>query len=97
MHVALGIALRHLLMDDAAARRHPLNIPRRNRAAVAHAIAVLHRPGEYVCNGFDTAVGMPRESGQILTRDVVAEVVEQQKWVEIRRIAEAESAPQVDA
>src|ERR1700730_12617302 len=42
MHPARKVSFRHLLMDDAAARRHPLNVAGRDGTAVAHAIAVLN-------------------------------------------------------
>ena len=64
---------------------------------VAHAVAVLHGPRQDVGDGFDAAVRMPRKPGQVILRNVVAEIVEQQKRVEIGRVAETERAAQVHA
>ena len=77
MHAALGIALRHFLMDDSAARRHPLDVAGGNGAAIAHAIAVFHGSGQYICYGLDPTVRMPGEAGEIVGGNVVAEIVEQ--------------------
>jgi hypothetical protein len=40
---------------------------------------------------------MPGKSGAIVFRTIVAEVVEQEKWIEFARIPETEGAPQLDA
>src|SRR5271166_4252108 len=95
MHSSHRIALWHLLVDDPAPCRHPLNIAGSNRAAVPHAVAVLYRSGEDVRNGLDAAMRMPRKSRKIIRRNIVAEVIEQQKWIEVRRIAETECSPQM--
>ena len=97
MHAARLIALRHLLVDDAAAGRHPLDIPGRDGAMVAHAVPVLHGSGEYVSDGLDSAVWMPREARQIILRNVIAEVVKKQERIEVRGVAETERPAQVHA
>jgi len=43
VHAALHIALRHLLMHDAAARGHPLHVAGAKHTAIAEAVAVLDR------------------------------------------------------
>src|SRR4029450_11288530 len=43
VHAAGGVALRHLLVHDAAAGGHPLHVTGAEAAAVAQAVAVLHR------------------------------------------------------
>ena len=43
------------------------------------------------------AVRMPGKAGQVVLRDVVAEVVEEQERIEVGRVAEAERAAQVHA
>jgi hypothetical protein len=40
---------------------------------------------------------MPRKSGAIVFRTIVAEVVEQEERIELARIPEAEGAPQLHA
>ena len=95
MHAARLVALRHLLVDDAASRRHPLHVARANRALVTQAVAVLHGSGEHVGDGLDAAVGMPRKAGSVALGIVVPKVVQQKKRIEVRRIAEAKRAAQV--
>src|SRR2546425_8729857 len=97
VHPAALVAPRHLLMQDAAARRHPLHVPGAEGAAVAEAVAVLHAPAEHVGDGFDTAMGMPGESGEVVLRVVVAEVVQQQERIEIAGVPEAERPAQLYA
>ena len=97
VHPSLRVALRHLLVHDAAARRHPLHVAGAEVAAVAEAVAMLDVAGEHVGDGLDPAVGMPRKAGEIVVRAVVAEVVEQEERIELRRVAEAEAALQLDA
>ena len=60
--------LRHLLVQDAAAGRHPLHVAGAEAAAVAEAVAVLDGPGEHVGDRLDAAVRMPREPGEIVVR-----------------------------
>ncbi len=97
VHFARCVALGHLLVDNPAPRRHPLHVAGGDGAAIAHAVAVLHGSGEHIGDGLDPAVRVPREARQVVLGNVVAEVVEQQKRVEIGRIAEAERAAQVYA
>ena len=87
MHAAGGVALGHLLMDNAAAGGHPLHIASGNGAAVAHAVAVFDGTGEDIGDGLNAAMGMPRKAGKIILGHIVAKI----------GIAKAESAPQMDA
>src|SRR5579872_4726808 len=84
-------------MDDAAARRHPLHVAGSDSSAIPHAVAVLHGAGEDIGDGFDAAVGVPREARQVVLWNVVAEVVQKQERVEFGGVAEAECAAQVHA
>ena len=70
-------------MQDAAAGRHPLHVAGAEIAAVAEAVAVLDGPGQHIGNGLDAAMRMPRETGPIIVRPVVAEIVEQQERIEL--------------
>jgi hypothetical protein len=97
VHPALVVAFRHFLMDDPAAGGHPLHVAARQRAAVAEAVAVIDLAGEHVGDGFDAAMGMPWEAGEVLVGVVVAKIVEQQKRIELLWIAEPESALQFHA
>ena len=58
---------------------------------------MLHGAGEHVGDGFDAAVRMPGEAREIVGGPIVAEIVEQQKWICLRRVAKAEGASQFDA
>ena len=97
VHAALRVALRHLLMQDAAAGRHPLHVAGAERAAVAEAVAVVDRAGEHVGDGLDAAMRMPREAGEVVVRVVVAEIVEQQERIELAGVAEPKRAAQLHA
>src|SRR5262245_56402077 len=93
----MRVALRHLLMDDAAACGHPLHVAAAERAAIAETIAVLHGAREHVRDRFDSAMRMPRESREIVARVLVAEVVEEQEGIELPRVAKAERPPEMHA
>jgi len=64
MHLAQMVAFGHLLVDDAAAGGHPLDVAGRDGAMVPHAVAVLHGSREDVCDRFDAAVWMPRRTDE---------------------------------
>src|SRR5262249_20977571 len=66
-------------------------------AAIAEAVAMVDAAGQHVGDGLDSAMRMPRKTGAILLRPVVAEIVEQQERIEFRGVAEAESAAQMHA
>ena len=97
VHAAGLIALRHLLMKDAAAGGHPLNVAGAEAAAVAETVAVFDRAGEHVGDRLDAAMRMPREPGEIVVGTIVAKVVEQQKRVVVGGVAESERAAELDA
>src|SRR5580698_8177654 len=97
MHAALRVALRHLLMQDTAARGHPLHVAGAEIAAIAQAVAVFDIAGEHISDRLNATMRMPRKAGAIVVRPVVAEIVEQQEWIGFRRFAEAKSAAQLDA
>src|SRR5437879_13720717 len=82
-------------MEDAAPGRHPLHVPGAERAAVCQAIAVLHGPAEDVGDGFDPAMGVPRESRAEVLRVVVTEVVQQEERIELSGVPEAERPAQL--
>ena len=77
------VALGHLLVDDAAAGGHPLDVAGGDGAVVAHAVAMLDGSGEDVGDGLDAAMRVPGEAGQIILGNVVAEIVEQQERIEV--------------
>src|ERR1700719_2461669 len=97
MQPARKVSFRHFLMDDAAARRHPLNVAGRDGTAVAHAIAVLNSYRQDIRDGFDPAMRVPREPSQIILGNVVAEIVQEKEWIEVGCIAESESAAKMHA
>src|SRR2546426_11855225 len=97
VHPALGIALRHLLVENAAPRGHPLHVAGAERAAVAQAVAVLHRPAEDVGDGLDPPMGVPRESGEVVLRVLVAKVVQEEEGIEVAGAPEPEGSAQLHA
>src|SRR6185312_13574913 len=60
VHAALRVTLRHLLMHDATAGRHPLYVAGAERAVIAEAVAVLDGAVEDIGDGLDAAMRMPR-------------------------------------
>ena len=92
MHPPGPVTFRHLLMDDSASGSHPLHVTRGNGPVVPHAVAVFHGSGEHIGDGLDAAVGMPWETCQIIFRYVIAEVIQQKKWIEVGGVAETEGA-----
>ena len=97
VHAAGLIALRHFLVHDAAAGRHPLDVAGRDRAAVSETVAMFHRSREHVRDRLDAAMRMPGEARQIVLRHVVSKVVEQEERVVVGRLAEAKRTAQVHA
>src|SRR5260370_19585190 len=95
MHAAGMIALRHFLMDDPAACRHPLHVASRDGPAIPHTVAVLYGSGQDICDGFDAAVRVPGKTRQIIFRNVIAEVIEEKKGIEIGSVTEAERTAEV--
>src|SRR5262245_63701893 len=82
-------------MVDAAAGRHPVACAGPGRAAIAEAVAVLHRARQDIGDGLDAPVRMPRKSGAIVLWALVAEIIEQQERIEVAGVSEAEGPPQL--
>ena len=83
-HGALFVALRHLLVDDAAAGRHPLDVAAADDAVISHAVAMLDLPVEHIRDGFDPSMRVPGKPLQIEARVVGAKIVEKEEGVEVR-------------
>jgi hypothetical protein len=77
-------------MEDPSAGRHPLHVASPQRPAVSQAVAVIHRTGQHVRDRLDAAVRMPRESRPVRAGVIVSEIVQQEKRIELGRVAEAE-------
>src|SRR5271168_1384106 len=92
MHASARVALRHFLVQDAAAGGHPLHVAGAEPALVTKAVGMLHRAGQHVGDSLDAAVRVPGKSGAIVLRPVVAEIVEQQEGIEVAGVAEPEGA-----
>src|SRR6266850_2506945 len=91
------VVLRHFLMQDAAASGHPLHVAGTEAAAIAEAVAVRHLAGQHVGDRFDPSMRVPWKAGEIVVRVLVAKIVEEQKRIELGRIAKPERALQLDA
>jgi len=94
VHPAACVALRHLLVENPAPRRHPLHVTGAQRARIPQTVAVIHRAGEHVRDGLDAAVRMPGEAGLIVRGCIVPEIIEQEKRIVVARVAEPERAAQ---
>src|SRR6266571_3499796 len=97
VHASPRVAARHLLMEDPAARGHPLHVTRSQGALVTEAVTVVHRPREHVGDGFDPTMGVPGEPRDVILGVVVTKVVEQEKGIEFFGVAKAERAAQPHA
>src|SRR2546427_5414127 len=95
MHPPSRVALRHLLVDDPTPRRHPLHVARCDRATVARAVTMLNGSSQNVSDGLNPAVWMPRKSRQIILRNIIAEIVEQEKRIKVLGGSKTECAPQM--
>ncbi len=58
---------------------------------------MLDRTGQDIGDGFNSAVGVPREAREIVLRNVVAEIVQKEKRIEVRCIAETKRPAQVNS
>jgi hypothetical protein len=83
VYATLVIPLRHLLVDDAAAGRHPLHIPRCNYSAVAQAVAMVHFSSYDICDGFNATMRMPGEALQIVGGVIAAKIIQEEEGVEL--------------
>ena len=95
-HEALRVAFRHFLVDDSVPRGHPLNIARRDDAFVSHAVAVFHLSAKDVGNGLDSAMGMPRESFEIVRRILRAKIIQKQEGIKEGDLTVPEGAFEVN-
>jgi hypothetical protein len=95
VHLPPGVSQRHLLMQDARPRRHPLDRARAQLARVAEAVGVFHGAFEDIGDRLDPPMRVPREALAVEHRVVIAEIVEQQERVELGGVLEPEGAVQV--
>src|SRR6266481_5450739 len=80
---SLGTYLGHFLVHDAAPSSHPLNIAGTDTSGVAERVFVVHDAGKNVGHGFNSAMGMQRETGFVVAPLRGSKVVQQQKRIEI--------------
>src|SRR5207253_10706649 len=76
------------LHDALPICRHPLYVAGSNAPAMAHAVAVFYRSGQHIRDGFNAAMRMPRKARQIIGGDIVAEIIEEKKGIEVGGVAE---------
>src|SRR6516164_4744488 len=96
MHLAEFVALGHLLMNDATAGGHPLDVARADGAPVAQTVPMLDCAGEHIGNGLNAAMRMPGKAGEVIFRNVVSEIVQEQEGIEFCGVAEPESTAQTN-
>src|SRR5262249_60517086 len=68
VHAAMYVALRHFLVEDAAAGRHPLHVASPKRTLVAKTVLVLHRAGKHIGDGLDAAMWVPGKASTVVVR-----------------------------
>src|SRR5262249_31642690 len=91
------LSLRHLRVENSAPGRHPLHVASAELAPVSQTVAVIDASRQHIGDRLDAAVRMPGKSRAIVFRTIVAEVVEQEEWIEFACIPEAEGATQLHA
>jgi hypothetical protein len=96
VHAAAAVSLRHFLMEDPAARRHPLHISGPEYTLIAQAVSMADLTGENIRYRLDTTVWMPREARNIIVRIVILEVIEKKERIEFVRRTESERAAEPD-
>ena len=84
-------------MENSAPGRHPLHVTGSKLAPVSQTVAVIDASRQHIGDGLDASVRMPWEPRAIILWTIVAEVVEQEEWIELAGITEAESATQLHA
>jgi hypothetical protein len=73
-------------MDDAASRGHPLHVARADNPAVPDAVSVLHVALKDIGNRFDTPMGMPGKTLEVMGGIVGSEIVEKKERVKLRYV-----------
>ena len=81
LHQAV-LLFRHLGMDDAARRGHPLDVSGAQLALVARAVPVAYSPGQEVGHGLEAAVRMSGEAADVLAGIIGAERIQHEKRVQ---------------
>ncbi len=87
----------HLLVDDAASGRHPLDFAGADDSLIAHAVPMLDLPRDHVGYRLDPPVGMPGEPGDVIPWLVGMKIVQHQKRVEKRDFGVSEGAFELHA
>ena len=91
------VAFGHLLVEDAAAGGHPLDVARSHAALVAEGVAVGDFAGQDVGDGLDAAMRVPGEAGEVVRGVLVAEIIQQEERIELLCFAETEGALELNA
>ncbi len=96
-HPAPVVTPRHLLVDDAAAGRHPLHVAAPDGARVPEGVPVVDLALEHVGDGLDAAMGMPGESRAVERGIVATEIVKHEEGIEKGLLAGAEGPAKMHA
>src|SRR5439155_2670564 len=94
---SMPVDLRHLLVDDPAPGRHPLDVTGADDPLIPEAVLVFYSAVQHVRDRFDPAVRMPREARHIFGRVLRPEIVEEKERVEARHLRGAEGPMQMHA
>src|SRR4029453_10347764 len=93
---ALGTHLRHLLVHDAAPRRHPLDVAGADAPVVVERVAMLAFALPHDRHRLDPAVWMIGKSRLVVRRTVGLEVVQQQEGIEVVQLSSSDAAPEMN-
>src|SRR5205809_3806451 len=92
----VAVHFRHLLVDDPAARGHPLDVPAADDPFVPDAVLMLDATVQHVGHRLDAAVRMPRETRDVFRGVLGTEVVEEKERIQPRDFRGAERPTEVD-
>ncbi|MBP1717496.1 MAG: hypothetical protein H6Q43_934 [Deltaproteobacteria bacterium] len=81
-HQPVLFPFRHFLVNDPAARGHPLDVPRLNDPLISHAVPMFHLSMKDIRDCLNPAVGMPREALQVVSRVVGMKIIKKKKRIQ---------------
>src|SRR5437773_3439457 len=93
---SLGAYLRHLFVEDAASRGHPLNVAGADRPTVSQRVSVPHFAAPNHRDRLDSAMRVIREAGLVVARLGRLEVVEEQEGIEVVEPSSPDASSEMD-
>jgi len=80
------IEIIYVLVDDPAPGGHPLNIPGADHSFVSDAVAMFYVTLQDIGDCLYPAMGVPRETFQVMVRIVRTEIIKHKKRIEQKKV-----------